>query len=186
MALKPRCAGLETGGWRTASKRFKPSQRSRWPAACSRLVRGWSSSSRARAGFRTPLKRGCRGRHPEILSLYNTGEARMNQRRSSAIEALRAELLKRIKAGVEYIRLLQKECAVADRPLKFGFIFTGDPMAFQFRSNTAQHRINKKYQDQAGFTALELLVVLIIGLTIIAWGRAGLTGFLESPSSRKD
>src|SRR5260364_392040 len=59
-------------------------------------------------------------------------------------------------------------------------------MAFQFRSNTAQHRINKKYQDQAGFTALELLVVLIIGLTIIAWGRAGLTGFLESPSSRKD
>src|SRR5260363_115408 len=123
MALKPRCAGLETGGWRTASKRFKPSQRSRWPAACSRLVRLWSSSSRARAGFRTPLKRGCRGRHPEILSLYNTGEARMNQRRSSAIEALRAELLKRIKAGVEYIRLLQKECAVADRPLKFGFVF---------------------------------------------------------------
>ncbi|WP_042688023.1 hypothetical protein [Candidatus Glomeribacter gigasporarum] len=47
----------------------------------------------------------------------------MNQRRSSAIEALRAELLKRIKAGVEYIRLLQKECAVADRPLKFGFVF---------------------------------------------------------------
>src|SRR5260363_48688 len=74
-------------------------------------------------GIQNAVEAGCRGRHPEILSLYNTGEARMNQRRSSAIEALRAELLKRIKAGVEYIRLLQKECAVADRPLKFGFVF---------------------------------------------------------------
>lgn len=35
--------------------------------------------------------------------------------------------------------------------------------------DTAQ-KIKRKKKDQQGFTALELLVVLIIGLIIIAWG----------------
>jgi hypothetical protein len=47
----------------------------------------------------------------------------MNQKRASVIEALRAGLLKRLNAGVEYMRLLKKERAVADRSLKFAFIF---------------------------------------------------------------